>query len=36
MRAGLSAHVPAALVVADICRPDWLCEMELIAARNRA
>jgi 2-iminobutanoate/2-iminopropanoate deaminase len=33
-RFGLSPHVPTSLLVADICRPDWLCEIELVAARN--
>ena len=31
--AGLPDDVPAAVVVADICRPEWLCEIELVAAR---
>jgi enamine deaminase RidA (YjgF/YER057c/UK114 family) len=31
--AGLPADLPAAVVVADICRPEWLCEVELCAAR---
>jgi enamine deaminase RidA (YjgF/YER057c/UK114 family) len=31
--AGLSADLPVAVVVADICRPDWLCEVELCAAQ---
>lgn len=30
---GLSAEVPTAIVVAAICRPAWLCEIELLAAR---
>ena len=29
--AGLPASVPTATVVADICRPEWLCEVELVA-----
>jgi len=32
---GLPATVPCAAVVADICRREWLCEVELCAA-NRA
>jgi enamine deaminase RidA (YjgF/YER057c/UK114 family) len=32
--AGLPADVPSAVVVADICRPEWLCEIELCAARK--
>lgn len=32
--AGLPGDVPAAVVVADICRPEWLCEIELCAARR--
>ena len=31
--AGLPASVPTAIVVADICRPEWLCEIELVAGR---
>jgi enamine deaminase RidA (YjgF/YER057c/UK114 family) len=31
--AGLAADLPSAVVVAAICRPDWLCEVELVAAR---
>ena len=31
--AGLPADVPAAVVVTQICRPEWLCEIELCAAR---
>ena len=31
--AGLPASVPTAVVVADICRPEWLCEIELVAGR---
>jgi enamine deaminase RidA (YjgF/YER057c/UK114 family) len=31
--AGLPDDVPCAVVVADICRPEWLCEVELVAAR---
>ena len=30
---GLPAAVPTAVVVADICRPEWLCEIELCAAK---
>jgi enamine deaminase RidA (YjgF/YER057c/UK114 family) len=32
--AGLPSDVPTAAVVADICRPEWLCEIELCAARR--
>ena len=28
---GLPAELPMAVVVADICRPEWLCEIELCA-----
>lgn len=31
--AGLPASIPTAIVVADICRPEWLCEIELVAGR---
>ena len=31
--AGLPASVPTAIVIADICRPEWLCEIELVAGR---
>ncbi len=31
---GLPASVPTAVVVADICRPEWLCEIELCAAKS--
>jgi enamine deaminase RidA (YjgF/YER057c/UK114 family) len=31
--AGLPADLPQVVVVADICRPEWLCELELCAAR---
>ena len=31
--AGLPASVPTAILVADICRPEWLCEIELVAGR---
>jgi hypothetical protein len=31
--AGLPASVPTAIVVAHICRPEWLCEIELVAGR---
>jgi hypothetical protein len=30
---GLPTAVPMAVVIADICRPEWLCEIELCAAR---
>jgi len=30
---GLVATVPCAVVVTDICRPEWLCEIELCACR---
>jgi hypothetical protein len=30
---GLSLDVPTAVVVADICRPQGLCELELCAVR---
>ena len=30
---GLPVDLPAATVVADIYRPEWLCELELCAAR---
>jgi enamine deaminase RidA (YjgF/YER057c/UK114 family) len=30
---GLPASVPTAVVVANICRPEWLCEIELCAAK---
>jgi enamine deaminase RidA (YjgF/YER057c/UK114 family) len=32
--AGLPATAPTAIVVADICRPEWLCEIELVAGRT--
>ncbi len=32
-RRGLPARVPNTLCVADICRPEWLCEMEVTAIR---
>jgi enamine deaminase RidA (YjgF/YER057c/UK114 family) len=32
--AGLPASAPTAVVIADICRPEWLCEMELVAGRS--
>ena len=32
--AGLAATVPTAIVVADVCRPEWLCEIELVAGRS--
>lgn len=31
---GLGPDIPCAVVVADICRPEWLCEIELCAART--
>lgn len=31
---GLAETIPCAVVVADICRPEWLCEIELCAVRN--
>jgi enamine deaminase RidA (YjgF/YER057c/UK114 family) len=34
--AGLPASVPTAIVVAHICRPEWLCEIELVAGRSIA
>jgi enamine deaminase RidA (YjgF/YER057c/UK114 family) len=33
--AGLPASIPTAIVTAGICRPEWLCEMELVAARSQ-
>jgi enamine deaminase RidA (YjgF/YER057c/UK114 family) len=33
--AGLPDSVPTATVVADICRPEWLCEVELVAGRTQ-
>jgi enamine deaminase RidA (YjgF/YER057c/UK114 family) len=33
---GLAETIPCGVVVADICRPQWLCEIELCAARNDA
>lgn len=30
-RHGLSERVPNTICVADVCRPEWLCEMEAIA-----
>jgi enamine deaminase RidA (YjgF/YER057c/UK114 family) len=32
--AGLPTSVPTAIVVADICRPEWMCEIELVAGRS--
>jgi len=32
---GLSAESPAAVVVADICRPEWLCEIEVCAVHTK-
>jgi enamine deaminase RidA (YjgF/YER057c/UK114 family) len=34
--AGLPADLPQVVVVADICRPEWLCEIELCAAQSTA
>jgi enamine deaminase RidA (YjgF/YER057c/UK114 family) len=31
---GLAQTVPCAAAVADICRPEWLCEVELCAVRK--
>jgi len=31
---GLDATVPCPVVVTNICRPEWLCEIELCAARR--
>ncbi len=31
---GLAADLPTAVVVADICRPEWLCEIEGCAVRT--
>jgi enamine deaminase RidA (YjgF/YER057c/UK114 family) len=33
MRQGLPTDLPMAIVKAHICRPDWLCEMEVVAAK---
>jgi len=33
---GLGPDVPCTVAVADICRPEWLCEIELCAARKDA
>jgi enamine deaminase RidA (YjgF/YER057c/UK114 family) len=30
-RSGLLPEIPATFCVADVCRPEWLCEMEAIA-----
>ena len=30
-RRGVSGRVPNTICVADVCRPDWLCEMEVTA-----
>jgi enamine deaminase RidA (YjgF/YER057c/UK114 family) len=30
---GLSPQLPTTVVVADICRPEWLCEIEMCAMR---
>jgi enamine deaminase RidA (YjgF/YER057c/UK114 family) len=32
---GLSDDVPATVVVADLCRPEWLCEIDLCVSRAR-
>jgi len=32
--ADLPAFAPTAILVADVCRPEWLCEIELIAGRR--
>jgi enamine deaminase RidA (YjgF/YER057c/UK114 family) len=32
-RHGLPDDLPMAIVKANICRPDWLCEMEVVAAK---
>jgi enamine deaminase RidA (YjgF/YER057c/UK114 family) len=34
-RRGLPEQLVNTIVVADVCRPDWLCEMELTAALPR-
>jgi enamine deaminase RidA (YjgF/YER057c/UK114 family) len=34
LAAGLPASIPTAIVIADTCRPEWLCEIELVAARQ--
>jgi enamine deaminase RidA (YjgF/YER057c/UK114 family) len=31
---GLAPSIPCAVAVADICRPEWLCEIELCAVRK--
>ncbi len=31
---GLAADLPTAVVVADICRPEWLCEIEMCVVRT--
>jgi enamine deaminase RidA (YjgF/YER057c/UK114 family) len=33
-KVGLPADVPASVVVAEICRPEWLCEIEVCAVRK--
>jgi len=33
---GLSAEMPIAVVVADICRPEWLCEIEVCAVQAKS
>jgi enamine deaminase RidA (YjgF/YER057c/UK114 family) len=32
--AGLPAATPIAIVVAHVCRPEWLCEIEVVAGRS--
>lgn len=32
-RRGFHAAIPNTIVVADVCRPEWLCEIEAIAVR---
>ena len=32
---GLSAELPMAVVVAHICRPEWLCEIEVCAMQAK-
>jgi enamine deaminase RidA (YjgF/YER057c/UK114 family) len=31
---GLTAETPTAVVVADLCRPEWLCEIEVCAVQT--
>jgi hypothetical protein len=35
-RRGLPAGLPNTVCLADICRPEWLCEMEMTAVLTRA